>query len=325
MKSAFRLAFPIACFLIAPALAPAQAPVAPASAEACNWVDGLDPNGPTDDAGRGVTDWNAHQQYVAAGAGLGNAHALVGARIATLKSCLGKDAYARIYADLSILVGQYGRAHGGWVDGSDPAVPHDDGGRGISNWDAHRDYVTVGIGYGNANTLVANRLQTLSASIAREVYARLYADVSVLIARSAQSAASTASAPAPTPTPVPQGPRIVKLDEPVPVLTVQRRRLFPSLTVKVLAADGTPVDGATVRWSVTKVGDGMFCSPGHYDTGVSLTDKNGFATWVTFRERHKKGMITGSLWVRGAGVCEVTVSSDGVPDEIFQLTATSDE
>ena len=137
--------------------------------------------------------------------------------------------------------------------------------------------------------------------------------------------AAAGSAPAPTPTPVPQGPLIVKLNEPVPVLTLKRRRFFPSLTVKVLAADGTPVDGATVRWSVTKVGDGMFCSPGQYDTGVSLTDKNGFARWVQFSARNNKGMIEGSLWVRGAGVCEVTVSSDGVPDEIFQLTATPDE
>ena len=181
--------------------------VVPASAATCRWADGSDPTAPSGDKGRGVADWTAHQQYVASGAGVANAHALVGDRMQALKSCLDRDGYARLYADLSILVGHYGRSYNGWVDKVDPAAPANDGGRGINNWTAHRDYAATTAGFDNAHALVSSRLQSLATRIDRGLYARLYADVSILVANyargSATNAAATPVSPAPPASPAP--------------------------------------------------------------------------------------------------------------------------
>jgi hypothetical protein len=159
---------------------------APALAGGCQWVDGSDPVAPKDDPGRGVADWQAHFGYVNVGAGMTNAHKLVNDRLVTLKGCLDKAAYARLYADLSVLLGFYGRANAGWKDASDPAAPADDTGRGVANWGAHQNYVLAGVGYTNANKLVGDRLQTLSTAVPKPIYARIYADVSIVIANYAR-------------------------------------------------------------------------------------------------------------------------------------------
>ena len=159
----------------------------PARADSCKWVDGSDKAAPANDPGRGVADWAAHAAHVNAGAGLTNAHELVTARMATLKACGDKAAYARVYADVSVLVGHYGRSMAGWKDGSDPAAPKDDGGRGVASWSAHRDHVLKGAGMDNAHKLVGDRLLGLSKALPKAAYARLYADVSILLANLARS------------------------------------------------------------------------------------------------------------------------------------------
>lgn len=157
--------------------------------ERCVWADGGDPTAPPNDGGRGVSDWSAHQNHVLAGVGLTNAHTLVAARLATLKGCLTTEEYARLYADLSLLIGAYGRAHAGWSNAPDPKAPADDMGRGIAAWQPHADYVLRGPGLGNANKLVGDRLHTLSTALPKPLYARVYADASILVANYARISA----------------------------------------------------------------------------------------------------------------------------------------
>lgn len=147
----------------------------------CKWVDGTDAAAPTDDPGRGKTDWSAHEAHVLVGVGMTNASKLVSARMVALKACLDKDAYARLYADVSLLEAHYGRTGAGWKDGADGAAPADDGGRGIAKWSAHYEHAQSALGMGNASKLVGDRLQTLSGKLKKDVYARLYADLSILL------------------------------------------------------------------------------------------------------------------------------------------------
>jgi hypothetical protein len=151
-----------------------------AQAAPCVWADGSDPTAPADDPGRGVADWAAHHNHVMKGAGLSNAHKLVAARFEALKACLDQETYARVYADASILLGSYGRANAGWKDGVDPAAPADDQGRGIAKWRPHFDHVKVGVGMTNASKLVGDRMQGLT-KVPKPIYARIYADMSILL------------------------------------------------------------------------------------------------------------------------------------------------
>ena len=157
--------------------------------ERCVWADGGDPTAPPNDGGRGVGDWSAHQGYVLNGPGVATASGLVAARLATLKGCLTTDEFARLYADLSLLIGAYGRASAGWQNAMDPKAPADDPGRGIAAWQAHADYVLRGPGLGNAHKLVGDRLHTLSTALPKPLYARVYADVSILAANYARISA----------------------------------------------------------------------------------------------------------------------------------------
>lgn len=66
-----------------------------------------------------------------------------------------------------------------WVDGSDASVP-DDGGRGVADWKAH-----FGAGTTSPTRVagwIGSRIATLQGCLAKDDQARLYADVSVLIA-----------------------------------------------------------------------------------------------------------------------------------------------
>ena len=146
----------------------------------CGWQDGLDPKAPSDDQGRGIANWQTHFQY-ASGAGRANVHALVGNRMAALRTCLAREVYARIYAAVSVRIGAVGRAQAGWIDGMDSRSTSDPG-RALSDAGAHAAYVTGGAGFDTAHGLVAARLAELRDRIPTESYARLYADLSVLLA-----------------------------------------------------------------------------------------------------------------------------------------------
>lgn len=145
---------------------------------ACNWPDGPDSAAPPADGGRGIMDWRAHFDY-AKGNGFGGSGALVGARVGAIKGCLDAAAFTRLYADASILIGAYGRAGAGWKDGADPSAPPDDGGRGITNWEAHRSWASSNSG--QVEKLIGDRMRGLSGVLAKDTYARLYADLSVLL------------------------------------------------------------------------------------------------------------------------------------------------
>ena len=146
----------------------------------------MDPAAPSNDPGRGISSWQAHFDYVDKGTGVANAHELISARMVALKSCIDKPTYARLYADLSVLIARVGRDRANWKDGMDPTAPTDDPGRGISAWAKHNNHVLTGPGYGDVHRLVGNRLQALR-TLAKAEYARVYADASVLLAKFARN------------------------------------------------------------------------------------------------------------------------------------------
>jgi hypothetical protein len=159
-----------------------------AGADTCRWPDVSDHAGRHDDPGRGVSDWTVHQEHVLRGVGMENAHRLVAARLQTIQGCGDRADYARVYADVAILVAHYGRTHAGWKDGTDSKAPKLDQARGVAAWRAHRDHVLVGAGMEDGHALVHERLSALSKALPKATYARLYADLSILLANLARSA-----------------------------------------------------------------------------------------------------------------------------------------
>lgn len=131
-------------------------------------------------------DWRMHFDYVASGKGITDAHRLIGERFASLRDCLPREAYARLYADVSILIASVGRQSAGWLNAMDAAAPPEDPGRGISRWQPHYDYVASGPGMVTANRFVSERLGVLGQKLSRDGYARLYADTSIILANYAR-------------------------------------------------------------------------------------------------------------------------------------------
>lgn len=70
------------------------------------WVDGMDQSARSD-PGRGSSNWQLHHDYAAGGGG-GNVSGLVGQRMQTLSQSLGAQAFAQLYAEVSVLLAKYG-------------------------------------------------------------------------------------------------------------------------------------------------------------------------------------------------------------------------
>jgi hypothetical protein len=146
----------------------------------CGWVNGMD-DSQTNDPGRGIQEWQTHYDNIMLYKGLKNAHSFVGDRFTTLKYCLSKEKYADLYADVSIVIAGYGSQYARWIDGQDPNYEYDPG-RGIKTRSIHYDHVIVN-GTENIEMYIMNRMVTLVNFLPIETYAKLYADVSVIIAK----------------------------------------------------------------------------------------------------------------------------------------------
>lgn len=147
----------------------------------CGWVDGMDPRAGAD-PGRGLTNRQTHFDHVSQGPGFNDVHDFVANRMLTLRECLPRDSYARLYAALSVHIAGVGRQSAGWIDGMDSGAGNDPG-RGLSNAAAHANHVNSGSGMSNAHSYVAARMQALRGVLSRQDYAALYANLSVMIAR----------------------------------------------------------------------------------------------------------------------------------------------
>lgn len=160
----------------------------PAVRPGSGWLDGMDASAPPDDPGRGVLDANQHYEYVVRGPGPANLPAIVARRFDAVRQFLSADLYARLYAESSVLVAQYGRQYGGWKDAMDASAPPGDPGRGISDARQHYAYAAGG-GAASVSYYMGQRLSSLLV-MPRDAYARMYAALSVTIARAAQSGAN---------------------------------------------------------------------------------------------------------------------------------------
>jgi hypothetical protein len=169
-------------------VSPTQQPVvtaSPVSTNSCNWIDGTDTSA-GNDPGRGSTDRQVHFDHVAKFNKGDTVPALVEARLSNLRSCLSNEQFANLYADLSVMIASAALASAGckWVNGDDPNAGNDPG-RGKTERQVHFDHVAKLNQGASVPSLVKDRLANLRGCLSNEKYAGLYADLSVLIAKTA--------------------------------------------------------------------------------------------------------------------------------------------
>jgi hypothetical protein len=98
-----------------------------------------------------------------------------------LGGCAGLENLAKMYAYVSVKIADYGIKYSNWTNNVNNTLANDPGG-GMKDWNALHNHVKTN-GYINCDNFVKNRMIVLSQKLARENYARLYADVSVIIAK----------------------------------------------------------------------------------------------------------------------------------------------
>lgn len=159
------------------------APGAPQPSSKCNWVDGQDPKGPVGDTGRGDSVWANHYNIVMNTPGTMDVSGYLASRMSALRQCLTKTNYAKVYADVSVVLAKYGRENCGWVDGQDPRGPFGDMGRGDSVWANHYNLIVNTPGAIDVSGYFASRTSALRECLTKTDYAKTYADVSVILAK----------------------------------------------------------------------------------------------------------------------------------------------
>lgn len=145
----------------------------------CGWLNGQDNTQPAD-PGRGVTDWNAHYTAVKS-SGSDNVAQGIKNRMQTLGNCLDLNNYAKVFADVSVKIAEYGVSFANWTNDLNNTVLGNDVGCGSKDWNAHFNAVTI-YGTGAAADGIKNRLALLARTISVDNFAKLYADISVIIA-----------------------------------------------------------------------------------------------------------------------------------------------
>lgn len=115
---------------------------------------------------------------------------LIGPRATTLSAAASRNNFASLYASLSVTIGAVGRSYAGWIDGVDSSPnAAGDAGRGISDRNAHYNWLAGAstVPLSTAAQMIGQRMNKLSTvpTIPRLVFAKLYADLSVILAKCA--------------------------------------------------------------------------------------------------------------------------------------------
>jgi hypothetical protein len=146
----------------------------------CAWVDESDPLASPSDGGRGISKQAAHYDWAIVGENRLQVAVIIQNRLKVLKSCLTLDKYARLYADMSLIMADYGVQYAGW---SPNAEKGNDGGKGTREWTGHYNYVNNGGGEDLIKLkIVEKRLNDLCRNLSIEDFANLYAELSVKMA-----------------------------------------------------------------------------------------------------------------------------------------------
>ena len=90
---------------------------------------------------------------------------------------------ARSYADCSVILAKYGRDNCNWLDGQDSTATDGDPGRGVSEWHDHYAYMRRHPPKLMFGKLVESRMVELEKILKREQFARVYADISIILDR----------------------------------------------------------------------------------------------------------------------------------------------
>lgn len=98
-----------------------------------------------------------------------------------LRRNLGKALYSFLYADISFQIALVGGNCLGWPNSHDPTAPDGDTGRGITDWNAHRDHVLNGNGFDTGAKFVFDRLNTLEGHMSASIRYDLYLHISNII------------------------------------------------------------------------------------------------------------------------------------------------
>ncbi len=214
----------------------------------CNWVDGQDASSGFD-PDRGITDWNAHYNFAQS---VTDTHILpgkVGNRLNALTTCLYLETYAKMYADVGIKIGYYGESYAVW-SGDPDQTP------GGAAWLGHYKHIK---NFGNADApqKVTDRLNSLANKIPSDAFAKLYADISVIVA-SYGVYGSYNNAP-------PPAPSIVEAPTETPAVAYDDARATePPPPLPVYEQPQCPVDGylwTPGYWAYDRF-DGYYWVPG---------------------------------------------------------------
>jgi hypothetical protein len=135
--------------------------IAKVGRESLGWQDGLDPDGPSNDSGRGVSRWQDHYQFATTNPAFSSIPSMIESRLRAVQAVASEQAYAKLYADISVVLAAFGRRESRWLDAFDSAAPKADPGRGISNWQAHFDHASDAAKAEASPSLIRNRLTTL--------------------------------------------------------------------------------------------------------------------------------------------------------------------
>jgi hypothetical protein len=135
--------------------------IAKVGRDSLGWQDGLDPDGPSNDSGHGVSRWQDHYQFATTNPAFSSIPSMIESRLRAVQAVASDQAYAKLYADVSVLLAAFGRRESRWLDGFDSGAPKSDPGRGISSWQAHFDHASDPRKAEASPSLVRNRLATL--------------------------------------------------------------------------------------------------------------------------------------------------------------------
>ena len=113
-------------------------------------------------------------------------------RFGAMRSMLSTEEFARLYANLSVLLATYG-SQIGWVNGGDARARPGDPNRGLLNPQAHYDHVINGGGPGVAG-FIDGRLEDLARGLPPQATAELARRVEALLGGQAQGGAPRAPA-----------------------------------------------------------------------------------------------------------------------------------
>ncbi len=137
--------------------------IAVAGVEFLGWKNGKDFT-VYHDTERGIQKKNLHYKWVLNSQNRDKAISFIVTRMKSLMEIPDQE-YAKLYADISVMIAEMGRKKLGWIDGADTSIGNGDVGRGVSDWYAHYSWGENKNNQELAVIFIQNRLLQIFSSI----------------------------------------------------------------------------------------------------------------------------------------------------------------